>query len=119
MPLVVGTNNSETLDAADGVTNGYDLIYGLGGDDRIFGLGGNDIIIGGGGADAINGGSGTDTSSYSDSEVRVVVNLESGRGSGGTAQGDTLTSIENLIGSAHKDILIGNAGNNELNGLED
>ena len=42
MPNVVhGTNASEVINAADGVTNLTDLIYGYGGNDSIFGLGGN------------------------------------------------------------------------------
>jgi Ca2+-binding RTX toxin-like protein len=119
MANVFGTDNSETLNAFDGVTNGADTIFGFGGNDTIFGLGGNDEIKGGGGADAINGGSGTDTANYSDSWEGVVVSLVSGEGFGGTAEGDTLTSIENLTGSAHDDFLVGNDGNNVLTGLED
>ena len=52
MADVNGTNNSETINLLDGVTNGYDIIYGYGGDDSIWGLGGDDIINGGAGADA-------------------------------------------------------------------
>jgi Ca2+-binding RTX toxin-like protein len=119
MANVFGTDNPETLNATDGVTNGADTIFGFGGDDTIFGLGGNDEIKGGGGADIINGGSGTDTANYSDSSEGVVVSLVTGEGFGGTAEGDTLTSIENLTGSAHDDFLTGNDGNNVLAGLED
>ncbi len=42
----IGTSNSETLDAADGVTLGNDIIFGYGGNDTIFGLAGDDIIDG-------------------------------------------------------------------------
>ncbi|NGO54217.1 hypothetical protein [Allomesorhizobium camelthorni] len=56
MANVFGTDNPETLDANDGVTNGADTIFGFGGDDTIFGLGGNDELKGGGGADTLNGG---------------------------------------------------------------
>src|SRR5687768_7321980 len=119
MANVFGTDNSETLNLFDGVTNSADTIFGFGGNDDIFGLGGNDLILGGLGADDINGGSGTDTASYSDSAAGVTVNLGAGTGGGGTAEGDTLTSIENVMGSSHDDFLIGNAGNNVLTGLED
>jgi Ca2+-binding RTX toxin-like protein len=115
---VLGTNNSETIDALDGVTNGADTIYGFGGNDTIFGLGGRDEIKGGGGADAINGGGGSDIANYSDSSEGVSVSLASGLGQGGTAEGDTLTSIENLTGSAHDDVLVGDGGDNELRGLD-
>src|SRR5262245_61801729 len=116
---VFGSDNPETLNASDGVTNGADTIFGFGGDDIIFGLGGNDEIKGGGGADTINGGSGTDTANYSDSAVGVTVSLITGLGYGGTAEGDTLTSIENLTGSPRADFLVGNDGSNVLTGLED
>jgi Ca2+-binding RTX toxin-like protein len=118
MANVFGTNNSETINAFDGVTNGADTIFGFGGSDTIYGLGGNDEIKGGGGADAIYGGPGIDTANYSDSGEGVVVSLASGLGFGGTAEGDTLNSIENLTGSAHEDWLVGNAGSNVLTGLE-
>ena len=96
---IFGTSNSETLDAADGVTIGNDIILAYGGSDTIFGLAGDDIIdagdgwdiiIGGFGADAIYGGNDTDEASYVDSHAGVFVSLLSGTGSGGTAQGDTL-----------------------------
>ena len=118
MANVFGTDNSETLNLFDGVTNSADTIFGFGGNDDIFGLGGNDLIKGGAGADDINGGSGTDTAAYDDSAVGVTVNLGNGTGGGGTAEGDTYTSIENVVGSSHDDFLIGNDGNNVLTGLE-
>jgi Ca2+-binding RTX toxin-like protein len=119
MANVFGTNNSETLNLFDGVTNGADAIYGYGGDDDIFGLGGNDLILGGSGADDINGGTGTDTASYSDSWEGVTVSLVNGQGFGGTAEGDTLTGIDSLTGSSHDDFLVGNDSANVLTGLED
>ena len=39
MAFVVGTDAAETLDAADGVTNDSDAIYGYGGNDTIRVLG--------------------------------------------------------------------------------
>src|SRR5207237_7143955 len=99
MPNVVhGTNASEVINAADGVTNLTDIIYGYGGNDSIFGLGGNDYIVGGTGADALDGGSGSDTASYFTSAAGVIASLDAGAGVGGDAQGDTYTSIEHLVG---------------------
>ena len=117
MAIVYGTTSSETINAADGVTDLSDTIYGYGGNDTIFGLGGNDLIIGGLGADTINGGSGIDAAIYTDSTTAVTVNLTTGTGSGGTAQGDTLSAIENLFGSAYDDALTGNSANNSLSGM--
>jgi Ca2+-binding RTX toxin-like protein len=137
MANVYGTAGNDWLDAWDGVTNGADQIFGYGGHDTIYGLGGadsifggdgndtiyggsgNDLMKGGGGADDLDGGSGTDEANYSDSTSGVTVSLISGTGFGGTAEGDTLTSIENLTGSAHDDFLVGDDGANVLNGLED
>jgi Ca2+-binding RTX toxin-like protein len=47
----------------------------------------------------------------------VTVDLATGTGSGGDAQGDTLVSIENLNGSNFNDTLAGNGGANVLRGL--
>lgn len=116
MATITGTNSSELINALDGVTNFDDVIFGNGGNDTIFGLGGNDDIKGGGGSDTIDGGTGNDTALYADSTTGVTVSLETGLGFGGTAEGDTLTNIELLFGSAYADTLIGNASNNTLSG---
>jgi len=44
------------------------------------------------------------------------VNLATGTGQGGDAEGDRLTGIENLTGSAHGDWLVGDDGNNRFDG---
>ena len=41
-----------------------------------------------------------DRASYAFSDAGVTVNLATGQGFGGTAQGDTLTGIENLDSSS-------------------
>ena len=66
---------------------------------------GNDYLRGGTGADALYGGVGTDTAQYDDSIDAVSIDLLTGVGSGGDADGDTLAGIENLEGSAHNDVL--------------
>lgn len=53
----------------------------------------------------LNGGTGTDTVTYANSTAAVNVNLTTGAVSGGDAQGDTLTSIEKIIGSSFNDTL--------------
>jgi Ca2+-binding RTX toxin-like protein len=113
---VIGHEYAEIIDGADGVTDTDDYIRGLGGADTIYALDGNDLIYGGEGADTIYGGDDFDTASYTDSAVGVTVSLITGRGFNGTAQGDRLHSIEGLTGSGHADLLIGNDGENGLNG---
>jgi RTX calcium-binding nonapeptide repeat (4 copies) len=117
MATIFGKNPAgETIDASDGVTGYSDVIIGNAGNDKIYGLGGDDMLKGGGGADVLNGGDGIDTATYEDSGIGVQVSLQSGTGYGGSAEGDTLIGIENLYGSSYGDSLIGNTGDNKLEG---
>jgi len=95
-----------------------DLLVGTSGADRIYGLGDNDTLMGLGGADLLDGGDGIDTADYSRSISQgVTVDLRiAGPQQGGDAEGDTLSSIENLVGSYFADRLTGNDGNNRLDG---
>jgi glucose/arabinose dehydrogenase len=93
-----------------------DVLRGMDGNDMLFGGSGNDTLDGGPGADILIGGAGIDTADYSSSTTAVNVNLQTGRGTGGDAQGDILGGIENVIGSAFNDTLTGNTGNNTLVG---
>ena len=70
-------------------------------------------MAGGAGADSLIGGSGTDTATYAASGSGVNVTL-GGTGSGGDAQGDTLSGVENLTGSDHDDSLTGDGGDNQI-----
>ncbi|HHS7809391.1 TPA: beta strand repeat-containing protein, partial [Pseudomonas putida] len=88
-------------------TNGADTLTGTSGDDEINGLAGNDLIRGSAGADKIDGGTGTDTVDYSTSADGINVDIRSNAvglaGIGGDAQGDTLSGIEKVIGTAFND----------------
>ena len=97
-------------------SEGNDVISGGTGNDVIDGLGGDDFIEGGSGADQIEGGAGSDTASYRDSNSAVTVDLAAGTGSGGDAQGDTLSGVENVIGTDFADTLSGDGGDNVLEG---
>ena len=61
-------------------------------------------------------GGGVDTASYAASAAGVAVSLVTGFGSGGDAEGDRLSNIENLTGSNLDDTLEGNVGHNKLVG---
>ncbi|WAP68666.1 beta strand repeat-containing protein [Jiella pelagia] len=86
--------------------------------DTINGGGGNDLLTGGSGADALDGGAGIDVASYVFSNGAVTIDLGTGTGLGGDAEGDTLVDIENVGGSRVGDTLRGNAANNFLNGRD-
>jgi Ca2+-binding RTX toxin-like protein len=109
--LLIGLTANDTLNGQ----NGNDTLDGGTGNDRLFGGSDNDVLIGGAGADSLDGGAGTsDTASYVGSAaVAVTVN---GGATGGDAAGDTLTGIENLLGSSFNDTLTGDSGNNRLDG---
>ncbi len=93
-----------------------DRLTGDGGANRLDGGAGNDTLVGGAGADTLIGGAGTDTADYAASGGAVTVDLAAGTGSGGTAEGDQLSGVENLTGSAQADRLTGDAANNVLKG---
>ncbi|WP_210490842.1 peroxidase family protein [Microvirga antarctica] len=94
---------------------GHDSLFGGAGSDWLDGEADDDILEGGAGADRIDGGAGNDTASYAGSTA-VAIDLAAGTASSGDATGDTLTSIENLIGGSGADSLRGNGGNNSLAG---
>ena len=97
-------------------TSANNVLTGTAGLDTINGLAGNDTLAGLGGADQLNGDAGTDTATYIASAAGVNVSLMTGLGSGGDAEGDILSTIENLTGSNFDDTLEGNGGNNVLAG---
>ncbi|WP_341303147.1 retention module-containing protein [Pseudomonas sp. TMP25] len=112
--ILLGRDGSnDTLNGGDG----DDILIGLGGADTLSGGNGNDILVGGAGNDTLSGGAGIDTASYIDATSAVTVNLglTTGQNTGGAGT-DTLSSIENLIGSGFNDTLIGNNSANLLFG---
>ena len=122
---IFGGDGNDSIDAgADNDTvsgdAGDDRIYGGTGDDTLDGGDGNDTLEGAAGADRLVGGAGSDTAVYISSAVGVSVNLATGTGAGGgsDAEGDTLTGIENLLGSNQADFLVGDDGANTLWGMD-
>ncbi|MBY0565630.1 MAG: hypothetical protein K2P58_15780 [Hyphomonadaceae bacterium] len=110
---VIGSGFADTL-TGDGGANRLD---GGVGDDVLQGGDGDDQLDGGAGADALTGGAGVDTASYALSTAPVTVRLAlSGAQDTRGAGLDTLTGIENLIGSNGGDILGGDALANVLDG---
>lgn len=118
---------------------GHDGLVGNGGKDYLYGGEGNDTFIGGAGADemfgeegddffwgeldgnTIDGGDGFDTVSYADIEQGVTVLLNMGYAikTDKFFANESLTNIEQIIGSVHDDIIVGDnllAGNSLLGG---
>ena len=118
---LIGTAFADEL-SGDGEDNrlqgmgGADMLSGRDGDDTLEGGAGNDTLDGGLGADLLDGGEGSDTADYFSSTEAVQVSLADGTATGGDATGDTLLSIENLIGSDFDDALTGDDADNRLQG---
>ena len=109
---ITGNNSANVL---SGMGAG-DLLRGHHGDDDLFGGDGNDFLFGGTGADDMDGGNGLDWVMYSGLTTGVTVNLLTGLGSGGQAEGDTYTAIERVRGSAVDDTITGDDGINKILG---
>ena len=108
---------------ADELVGGADSddINGLQGNDTLLGNGGDDILEGGEGSDVIDGGAGSDTAAYRLAAAGadgkgLTIDLANPGNNTGEAAGDTYLSIENVIGSAFDDRLIGDGSANLLDG---
>ena len=95
---------------------GNNALTGAIGADYLYGFGGNDVLWGGADGDTIDGGEGIDTAVYTASNAGVYADISINLYFGGHATGDTLTGIENLIGSSYDDVLVGYTGSNVLTG---
>jgi Ca2+-binding RTX toxin-like protein len=121
---VIGSNDATHGDVLTGNGASNHLI-GLDGDDTLIGGAGNDTLVSGAGADRVDGGTGTrDLADYSGSTAWVNVDLtkqdgvtaQTGGGADNHAEGDILTGIEDVNGSAFADSILGNAAANVLYG---
>ena len=109
--VIHGMGGSDTLNGGDG----NDLIHGGSGDDTIDGGDGNDTIWGGGN-DIIDGGAGTNTVSYGDAPDAVTVDLSIGTATHADSSTDSLTNIQNVVGSGYDDTFILTGANNVIDG---
>ena len=121
---VTGSASADTITGDDQVNilrglGGADTLDGGLGDDTLEGGAGDDTILSGAGDDIITGGSGVDVVDYSLAAGDVTVDLSLGTnqasddGDGGV---DTITQVENLIGSANNDTLTGDNTDNDIDG---
>ncbi|MGB0694185.1 MAG: hypothetical protein ACPGOY_00955 [Rhodospirillaceae bacterium] len=109
---------SDTLSGIENIQGspGNDTLNGDAFANELLGEGGDDTIQGRGGDDTLNGGDGTDTVSYAEDSSGVTVSLLAGTASGAAVGTDSLTNFENITGGSGADTLIGNGGNNVLDG---
>ena len=126
-------------DYRDSLSGDYraNTLKGGKGDDTLRGGAGTDELDGGPGADRLDGGEDPgekdnmvpdpdnvgqtiaapiDTASYLSAEAGVTVDLSTGRGTGGDADGDELINIEKVLGSIHDDTFIASAGPDMIDG---
>ena len=99
--------------------HGEDSLVGGAGDDSLLGGDDDDTLNGGDGRDLLNGGASFDYADYGDSSDGVTINLAltGAQSSAGTlADGDTLTSVEGVIGTDQADHITGDAHANGLSG---
>jgi len=129
---IYGFDGNDTLNGGDGDDSliggkGNDLLEGGSGIDNINGNEGNDIIVQdiGSDNDIINGGDGNDTLDYSSNKSLVSVssgirvNLTTGyayKFTNNTKIYDSLSNIENVIGTYLSDTLTGSASDNQFSG---
>lgn len=114
--LLLGDGAANTIVAGAGI----DILSGAAGADMLDGGAGDDTQIGGAGADPLLGGTGSsDVVDLSIATVGVTLTLNGAAQvvfADGFGSFDTLSGVENLIGSAAADSLCGDGLNNSLFG---
>lgn len=118
-----GSTRGDTLYGTDGSDllygdKGNDSLVGRGGGDSLFAGAGQDQLVGTSSADVYFGGAGFDVLDYGDSDAGIRVYLDTNVMSGGHAEGDVATSVENIFASDHNDRLRGDDANNFLRGRD-
>ena len=111
----LAANVSEGTCDVEGTSGDDPALAGTPADEVVCGFGGDDVIDGGGGDDIVLGGTGEDELDLSAAPGAVELDLASGLGAAG---GDTITvlEIENVIGSAFDDEIVGQGDDNVIEG---
>jgi Ca2+-binding RTX toxin-like protein len=105
-----GAAGSDTLDSIEN-------LIGSAYDDSLTGNASANLLEGGAGNDILAGGGGIDTATYSGASDRIVISLAVTSAQNTRSQGyDTLSSIENIVGTAFNDSITGNSAANVLTG---
>ena len=111
---VEGESLADTLVSIERIlgSGNDDLIRGSVRADVLVGADGDDLLQGLAGDDVLNGGSGLDTADFSGAAVGLTIDLNLTTAQDTAVGRDTLIAVEGLIGSAHNDLLIGDAAAN-------
>jgi Ca2+-binding RTX toxin-like protein len=99
-------------------TGDADQLTGSSEADSINGASGNDTIVGGAGADRLDGGGGEDWVKFNTAGSAVIVNLFTGAGFGGDAQGDVYLAVENVAATNSADVVVGTALANSIEAFD-
>ena len=130
---LIGSNQDDNLEGNSEANTlrgggGADTLDGGVGTDTLAGGEGDDVLEGGVGADTLAGGAGDDKVLYDSAGEGVKVDLSNTErqadfdGTHGftantnEAVGDTITDVEDVVGSAHNDWLTGDGEDNDLHG---
>ncbi|TCV67143.1 retention module-containing protein [Pseudomonas fluorescens] len=119
---LTGTSGDDVLLAGNGdnilnAGDGNDILSAGSGNNTLNGGAGNDLLYSGTGNDLLDGGTGNDTVSYAHATSAVTVNLGLLAAQNTLGAGtDTLSRIENLVGSNFNDTLTGDGASNRLDG---
>ena len=116
--VTVTINAMAVHDSVTDTLSGIENVIGSANNDTLTGDAGNNLIDGGQGDDTISGGGGSDTVSYAAAPGSVSVDLSAAgvNAYGGTYGNDTLTLIQNVIGTAFNDTLTGDGNANVFEG---
>ncbi|MCX2541917.1 retention module-containing protein [Pseudomonas sp. COW5] len=119
---LTGTSGDDVLVAGSGDNilnggDGNDVLTAGSGNNELHGGAGNDLLYSGPGNDILDGGTGIDTVSYAHATAGVTVNLNLLGAQNTIGAGiDTISNVENLVGSNFNDTLTGDNNNNVING---
>jgi Ca2+-binding RTX toxin-like protein len=119
---VSGSADDGRVGARDTVDSDVEDVWGGRGDDTLIGNDRGNLLNGGPGADDLQGGAGEDAADYSERATGVVVQAngkpESGNDEDGPAgaRDKVATDIEDLLGGAGNDTLVGDGEKNWLGG---
>jgi Ca2+-binding RTX toxin-like protein len=123
--ILKGNEGDDTLIGNGGIDSlyggiGNDTLNGGTGNDLLEGEEGDDYLIGGSGSDTFVGGIGSDTVDFSSETGKLKIVLAendlTATASIGNSDRDSLSSIENIIGTLFNDEITGNNKSNSLDG---